>query len=616
MQFPAFRFFFRLYLLWLFLFAVSRLIFLLWNIEEWWSAGVLEAVASFVYGLYLDTSMSGYFMALPWLMVVVHMWTQQQIWLTLAKVFTALWIIILGWITIGELPVYDEWHHKLTFKAIWFLGNPLEVIHTASWWQLGLGIPAVIAFSFFGIRLYNRRVHPEDILPRAPWWKPVVTTLLMPPLLMLAIRGGVQQIPANVSDAYYSNNNALNLTSVNSAFHLAASILENTKGGEPYAFMKNEEADAIVDSLYTNNPDSTLSVLSVQRPNIVLVVLESWSADLVKSCGGYDSITPFFDSIAQHGILFSDCYASGGLSDQGMAAIFSGFPAQPRTSIITQPNKYPKLPCINKELKKAGYRSSFLFGGQLSYGNIRSYMYFNEFDKIIEGDDFDDSIPQGKLGVADEYLFRRQLQEVKGTTQPFFAAMFTLSSHGPFDFPMKHELNWGGKEKDYINSVLYVDRCLKEFIHDAKKQPWYNNTLFVFVSDHSHNSPKNWAFNDPRYRRIPMLLFGEVLKPEYRGWNYAETVSQTDLATTLLTQLQLPSKDYVYSKDVFNRTTKHFAFFAFEEGMGWIEPDRYITWWVDGRVDHKKFIQPSDSLQLGKRGQAYLQRVMNDYWSF
>ena len=143
---------------------------------------------------------------------------------------------------------------------------------------------------------------------------------------MLAIRGGVQQIPANVSDAYYSNNNALNLTSVNSAFHLAASILENTKGGEPYSFMKNEEADAIVDSLYTNNPDSTRSVLSVQRPNIVLVVLESWSADLVKLCGGYDSITPFFDSIAQHGILFSDCYASGGLSDQGMAALFSGFP--------------------------------------------------------------------------------------------------------------------------------------------------------------------------------------------------------------------------------------------------------------------------------------------------
>jgi hypothetical protein len=134
MQFPAFRFFLRLYLLWLLLFAVARLIFLLWNIEEWWSAGILEAVASFVYGLYLDTSMSAYFMALPWLMIVLHMWTQHQFWLTLSKVFTVIWIITLGWITIGELPVYDEWHHKLTFKAIWFLGNPLEVIHTASWW--------------------------------------------------------------------------------------------------------------------------------------------------------------------------------------------------------------------------------------------------------------------------------------------------------------------------------------------------------------------------------------------------------------------------------------------------------------------------------------------------
>jgi len=80
--------------------------------------------------------------------------------------------------------------------------------------------------------------------------------------------------------------------------------------------------------------------------------------------------------------------------------------------------------------------------------------------------------------------------------------------------------------------------------------------------------------------------------------------------------LQLPAEDYVYSKDFFNLTAKYFAFFAFEEGMGWIEPNRYITWWVDGRADHKKFVQPDDSLRLGKRGQAYLQKVMNDYWSY
>ena len=199
------------------------------------------------------------------------------------------------------------------------------------------------------------------------------------------------------------------------------------------------------------------------------MILEGWSGDLIKSLEGYDDVTPNFEKLIKDGVFFENIYASGSLSDQGMAAVFSAFPAQPSVSIISQPNKYNQLPCINTELKEKNYTTSFMFGGQLSYGNIRAYMYFNGFDKIVEGKDFDSNIPCGKLGVHDEYLYQRQLKELSNEKQPFFAAMFTLSSHSPFDMPMKEKLTWGGDENGYINSVLYADQKLYEFIENDKK---------------------------------------------------------------------------------------------------------------------------------------------------
>lgn len=380
--------------------------------------------------------------------------------------------------------------------------------------------------------------------------------------------------------------------------------------------MPQANAEKIFASINAVKKDTTIHILTTDRPNVVLVVLEGWSADLIKSCGGYDSITPHFDEMAQEGVLFTNCYASGSLSDQGMAAVFSAFPSQPKTSIITQPTKYVHLPCINSVFKKAGYHTSYMFGGQLSYGNIRAYMYYNAFDRILEGKDFDPSIPQGKLGVADQYLFDRQLQELSHEQQPFFAGMFTQSTHGPFDFPMNEVLHWGDKEKPYINSALYADKCIHNFIEEAKKSPWYKNTLFVFVSDHSHNSPKKWQFNQKEYRHIPMLFFGDVIKPEFRGMKYDSIASQTDLASTLLHQLNLESSQFRYSKNLFNPYTTHSAYYAFDEGFGFVADEGSLAWHVDGRTEFEKYNSPGAEKKLKTEGQAFLQVLIHEYFTF
>ena len=615
------------YLFWLVLFAFGRTVFLFWNREELSGVPFGEISFAFVKGLYVDTAMAGYLLMIPFLCAIISSIRGWSLPLKINRGIHVILFFAFFMITFSELAIYDEWHTKLNYKALWFFQNPSEVFHTASTSQI------IFPFLFTGVltfacwRLHRKFVN-EEFAGGGNKMLFILSALVVPCLLFIGVRGGFQTIPIQLSDAYYSQHNVLNLASVNSMFNLSSSVIENAKVKEPYAFLSSEDAIKEFNQVFPKESDGWDQILTTTRPNIVLIVLEGWSADMLESFNGIKghNIAPNLDSIAMQGIRFTDCYASGSLSDQGMAAVFSAFPAQPLTSVITQPDKYTKLPCINKKLKAEGYHTSFMFGGQLSYGNIRSYMYFNEFDKITEQEDFGDEIPKGKLGAHDEFLFARQLQELKSEQQPFFAAMFTLSTHGPYDDPSSTDLHFGDKEADYVNSIHYADSCIGDFIHRAQKEPWYNNTLFVFVSDHSHNSPMNYSYISPEYRRIPLIFYGNVLDTVCRRQEMIGTISQTDLASTLLAQLGIDYSEFKYSRNYFNFSYDPFytAYYSFEEGFGVVEPRSSLTWSVNGSADFtertrtpfNKNITFADSLRLLKKGQAILQTLSTDYANY
>jgi phosphoglycerol transferase MdoB-like AlkP superfamily enzyme len=439
---------------------------------------------------------------------------------------------------------------------------------------------------------------------------------MAPPLIALGIRGGLMPIPIHQSDVFYSKNNFLNLTSVNSQWNLIASISKNFKYKDknPFIYYSLTEAKNRVDSLYSVEKDTTVKILTVTKPNVVLILLESWSADLVHSCGGYDSITPNFEKLVADGVLFTKSYASGTLSDQGMAAVLCGYPTLPNVIIVNQPDKYVKIPCFPRDMQKIGYHTSFMFGGQLSYGNIKGLIYYNQFDDIFEGKDFPSSMPKGRLGVHDEYMFDFWLKRISTYPQPFFATAFTLSSHSPYDQPFPEVFPWGGDGREYINSAYYTDSCLGDFFAKAKKQAWYNNTLFILVADHSHNSPKAWNFYSKNYRQIPMLFYGNVLKSEFRGMKMDSVCSQTDLAATLLSQLGMPYEKYNWSKNLFNPYSKHFAFFGSDAASGWIDSENdFIFEYDKDNYFEANFRDLKDSLKSVKCGKSYLETLFQEY---
>ena len=606
----------RQFCFWMVFFAVCRSIFLVYNQEEVGAAPWSEILLTFSNAIYVDTSVASYLLAIPLFLIILHSFSGNVFLLKINHVYSYIFIFFISLLVLTELPLYDEWAHKFTYKALWFLQQPSEVIHTASWFQL---ITILVGTSFMALVfcwLYRKTV-VRSIVHHPNNWGNVCFALIAMCILGTGMRGGYSPIPIQVSDAYFSHYNILNAASANSVFHLTSNVIQNLEAFDPYTFEKPETAKHIVDSLYHIPHDTTTYFLNTIRPNIVLVVFEGWAADVIGSLGGYIDVAPHFSELIKQGISYENCYASGNLSDQGMGAIFSAFPAQPRSSIVTVPNKYNHLPCINSEFKKNGYFTSFMFGGQLSYGNIRSYMYYNGFDKILEEKDFESSVYRGRLGVHDGDLFDRQLKEIHNQKQPFFASLFTLSTHGPYDIPVENVLDWGDKEKEYINTVHYADSCLNHFLNEAKKQPWFNNTLFVFISDHHHNTPKNYSYYSPEYRRIPMVFYGNVIKPEFRGMKSSRVCSQLDLASTLLHQLNMDTKPFVWSQNLFNPHSPEFAFYSFDEGFGWIRPEGRLVYHInDNRFESERYNNPNDKPRLMREGKAYIQRVTEEFWKY
>lgn len=610
----------RQLLFWLLFFALIRTVFLIYNHSELSTENVtfLDFLASYWYALPLDIATACYFLVIPMLIVLVQSFYTPD-WLNkVNRIYTFVIIVLFSLITTTELGIYPEWKTKLHYKALMHITHPDEVYQSADSITFFILLFIAVFQVAVGFILYRKYFY-KDIKPSPFYWlKPISLLIIIPPLLFIGMRGGIQQIPINQSQSYYSKHNILNLAAVNSGFNLFISVYENLSNlkKNPFESYTKIEAEAVVKRILTTPKDTSLNILTTKRPNIVLIILESWSADLIESMGGKPGITPQFRKLEKGGLLFTNLISSGTRSEQGMACLFGGFPGHAISCITVQPDKYPKMPSLIKILKNQGYQTSFYFGGQLIYGNIKGYIMSNGFEHILEVKDFGDDVIKGKLGVHDEFVLERQHQELNASKQPFFSALFTLSSHSPFDQPMPEMLHWNIREHKYINSAYYTDDCLGKYFENVKNEPWYKNTLFILVADHSHGSYNNWPFTSPMYHRIPMLFFGDVIKPEYRGTKCDKLGGHHDLPATLLHQLKLNAKPFRWSIDLLNPTSPAYGYFSFEEGVGWVRKSGYFSY--DERMKHYHQMQlpPAEKDSIVKEGKSYLQVLFDDYMHY
>jgi phosphoglycerol transferase MdoB-like AlkP superfamily enzyme len=609
--------FFRQLIFWILFFNFSRLIFILYHLRLIVLEGIgfREVTGIFYHSFKLDLATGCYFMVIPFILLLFRLLSAGN-WVNRAnRIYASVMIVLYSLSATGEMGIYSEWKTKLTYKVINYFTHPSEIFNSTGTSSFFILLLLFLAIAFCGIFAYIRLFF-KPLTIRKPSWLPAIGfAVITPGLLFIGMRGGFQQIPINQSESFYSDHTILNVASVNNAFNLYVSIFENFRnlGKNPFIYMEREEAQRIVKNIYAVEKDTTINILSVQRPNIVLIILESWSADLIEELGGKPGITPEFNKLREQGILFTQLYSSGARSEQGMASIFGGFPAHPISCATIQPDKFVKLPSLPQVLEKNGYQTAFYFGGQLIYGNIKGYIMYNGFDRINEIYDFPETLPRGKLGIHDEFTLNYMINDAGSLKEPFFVSLFTLSTHSPWDQPFEKPLSWGDNEREYINAAFYTDHCLGDFFKQAVRMPWYERTLFILVADHSHNSYYNWHPHSREYHRIPMLFIGPALKPEFAGTAWAKTGNQHDLVTTLLTQLGIADNSFHWSKNLFNPYTREFAYFANENGSGWISPDGYFSFEIHLPYCYFFETTPQTMDKMVSEGKAYLQEVYREY---
>lgn len=610
--------FFRQFLFWILFFNLTRFTFILYHLHliRVEKIPFQEILLIPYHAFKLDLATACYFMLFPFLVLVIQSLYSPR-WINMVnKVYAIIMIVFYSLTAVGEMGIYSEWKTKINYKVIKYFEHPGEIYNSAGTADFFILLLILTMLVGTGIFLYVRWFYPNLVKVKRSWFS-IAFFLITPVCLFLGMRGGTQAIPINQSEAISSKYNILNVAAVNNAFNLYISVFENLKNFDqnPYVFMDDATATSLIDKLYHIQKDTTLQILTTQRPNIVMLILESWSADLIEDLGGKPGITPAFRKLEEGGILFTNIYASGARSEQGMASIFGGFPAHPISCITVQPDKYNKVPSLPRELEEAGYSSAFYFGGQLIYGNIKGYIFYNGFQKVMEVYDFPADFPKGKLGIHDEFTLGYMANDLSGIRKPFFAALFTLSTHSPWDQPFEKPLDWGDNEHEYINAAYYTDHCLGEFFKEAATKAWYDSTLFILVADHSHNSYYNWHPYSREYHRIPLLFYGNAIREEYRGTTWDLMGNQHDIAATLLAQLHLPADRFHWSKNLFNPYVPEFAYYSNEDGAGWIRRDGYFSF--DKDIPYFYFFEPSENRQdtLVMEGKAYLQRVFQEYLS-
>jgi phosphoglycerol transferase MdoB-like AlkP superfamily enzyme len=399
---------------------------------------------------------------------------------------------------------------------------------------------------------------------------------------------------------YFSQNQFLNHSAVNPVFSFLSSLEKTASDIPEYHFMEEPERAALMRDIYPTVSEQPDTLLRTSRPDIVVILLESCGGIFTDDIGGRKDIMPRFNKLVDEGVYFSNFYANSYRTDRGTLCTWSGYPSFPRSSVMKMPAKTRFLPGIAKSLLKEGYHTSYIYGGDINFTNMRSYLVTIGFDQFCWMKDYTmEQQRTSKWGVRDDITFATlydQITAPKANGTHRLIGYSTLSSHEPWDVPT-HRLS-----EEIPNAFNYLDECLGNFIDKMRQTPQWDNLLVVLLPDHGYSYfgvDETHELHD----HVPMLWLGGALRGPRRVEQFC---NQTDLPATLLGQMGLPHDDYLFSRDVMSRNyTYPFAVHTYNNGITMKDSTGFAVY--DLNVNRIIVDKSTDSRHLIRRGMAILQ---------
>lgn len=549
----------RLWLSLLLLFALGKMVFLMYNADVS-PFGCADAWQVWWHGLTMDISTAGYVTALPLLLALVSLWWRNLplrwvLWpyLTVVAVLLA---VIIG----GDAVLYEFWKFKLNAAIFGYMQNPEGATSSVSPLFIITRVGGILLLAVLAGWLLLRRtpVHFPAVRRRLVH---TVLLVLCGGALFVGIRGGVQQGVMNVGVAYYSPSLFLNHAAVNPAFSLLSS-LSKTKGfGGQFNWQDDKSLARSFEGLYPGETEDIQdTLLRVKRPNVLVVLMESFGSKFVHELGGLPDVAPGMSRLIPQSIFWTRFYSNSFRTDRGTVSAFSGWVSYPTVSLMRLPEKLNHLPSLARSLQREGYHTGYLYGGDITIMNKKGYLVATGYRQLTSAADFPKrETSESKWGANDSVTARRTYEMIAGgqMPEPWHMTFQTLSSHEPFEVPY-HRLS-----DKKLNAFAFTDHCVTTLIDSLRNTPQWDNLLVILIPDHGFLY--DLTYESPEFFHAPMLWLGGAIREPRR---MEVLMNQSDLAATLLSQMGISHTDFPWSRNVLSCNYRYpFAYSSFPSGI-------------------------------------------------
>ena len=583
------------------IFIIAKVVFML-CCQDGHAFSAIDMWQVITHGLTLDLSTALYFLILPFLLVLASLWHVGR-WISIVlRIYFAIIALAFALAFVADISLYPFWNFKLDASCLQYLETPTEAMASVSWAYIAIRFVIWLLAAWLIYIVYSFSVRSlRTVSPRPSDWKSaafgLLTFLVSIPLFIIGIRGGLDESTTNVGQVYFSQNQFLNHSAVNPVFSFVASLEKSGNENASYNFYTPEEMAQITKGLYDSRSVAGDTLLTTQRPNVVVILLES--------CGKmFMNVMPNLCKAADEGIDFTNCFGNSYRTDRGTVSALSGYLSFPTMSVMKMSTKVGYISSIARTLKKAGYDTEYLYGGDINFTKMKGYLISTGFERLRWKQDYNaEEQATSKWGVCDEITFKTLGEMVLGHTdgKPFLIGYSTLSSHEPWDVPVKKY-----KEKQY-NGFSYVDQCIGTFLNTVRHSPQWDNLLIVFMPDHSSDF-NEYDEQHPDRNRIPMIWTGGAVKEPKK---LEMLCNQSDFAATLLGQMGLSHDDFTFSRDVTSSSYRYpFAIHMFNNGISMTDSTGFMLY--DLTTEQITVKTSQDAERMARTAKAILQMAGED----
>lgn len=552
----------RTYLWTVLVFVVAKVVFML-SCQEGHAFTTDDMWQVIAHGLTLDLSTSLYFLALPFILTIISLWHTGR-WIgTVLRVYFAIIALAFALAFVSDTSLYPFWNFKLDASCLQYLETPTEAMASVSTGYILVRLVLLVLLAILIFLGYTRpKIHFQPTRHRIAG---SLAGLFCIPLIVIGIRGGLDESTTNVGQVYFSQDQFLNHSAVNPVFSFVASLEKSGNENASYNFYSPEEMAQLTEGLYDSGTQAGDTLLTTQRPNVVVILLES--------CGKmFLNVMPNLCQAADEGVDFTNCFGNSYRTDRGTVSSLSGYLSFPTMSVMKMSTKVGHISSIARTLRKEGYDTEYLYGGDINFTKMKGYLISTGFERLHWKQDYSaEEQATSKWGVCDEITFNTLGEMIlrHNDGKPFLIGYSTLSSHEPWDVPVKKY-----KEKQY-NGFCYVDQCIGTFLDKMRKSAQWDNLLIVFMPDHSSDF-NEYDEQHPDRNRIPMIWTGGAVKEPRK---LEMLCNQSDFAATLLGQMGLRHDDFTFSRDVTSSSYRYpFAIHMFNNGLSMTDSTGFMLY--------------------------------------